>query len=465
MISQSFRQSVSVIGAVLLGFVGFSGGLESRAAERWPGDVPSHRLSDTHSDVTREEPVASPLREPGRLQTPESTAEASFRMTDRGAKSAFPRVPGILLSKLADAAIPAVPDTNTRPTNDAAGHALPPIDVDPSTIAPPAGEIMELGGACTACESCGSRDRCDACDSRGATCDSCEGSGLACRCPRWQRENGWFQNTNVFIAGDGWKNIFDDDDNNNFGFRSGFNMGIGLPGQRGVRGQVGMSYGAYDFHGREGLLSKDDPIEQQVFATAGLFKRSNIACDERIAWGAVYDLMLGEDTGERADRLKLAQLRGYFGYALNERNEIGTWMAFRLMDDYAIRQRVGVNVTDQVNLFWHRNWKLGGDTTAYVGLADDPGDVVLGLSGRVPLNRHVALFGNVHYIVPSTTGGDVHPSIGTDDIFSQEAWNISFGIMFYRGGNAISPNVSGVRGLPLLPVADNATFSYQADML
>ncbi len=458
MTSYSFRHSAKVLGAILLGVVSLSWSIESRGEERWPGDVRSHRLSDT------KRPGAKKTEEPGRLQEPKVIAEAAFRLTDRGAEAAFPRVPGILLSKLADAAIPALPDELNGKTMEKPIHALPPIDVDPNTITPPADAIATLGGACAACETCGSRDRCVACDAR-STCDTCGGSGLACDCRYRQNNDGWFQNTTVFLAGDAWKNIFDDDDNNNFGFRTGFNMGVGLPGDRGVRGQVGISYGAYDFHGRESLLSSDDPIEQQVFATAGLFKRSSIDSGDRIAWGAVYDVMASEDAGERADRLKLAQLRGYLGYALNERNEIGTWLAFRLMDDYAPRQRVKVNVTDQVNLFWHRNWKLGGDTTAYVGWADDPGDVVIGLNGRVPLNNHVALFGNVHYIIPSTTGGDVHPSIGTDDIFSQEAWNVTFGIMFYRGGKAISPTVSGISGLPLLPVADNGTFSYQADML
>ena len=293
------------------------------------------------------------------------------------------------------------------------------------------------------------------------SCDNCGGrGGLDCNACG-QR---WFDNTEAFIAGDGWKNIFDDDDNNNFGFRTGVNLGIALPGPSAVRGQTGASYGGYDFHGRESLLSRDDPIEQQIFVTAGLYKRSDVARGDSLAWGVVYDVMDSRAAGERADRLRLAQLRSYVGWAISERNEVGIWSAFRLMNDYAIAQRVRVNTTDQVNAFWHRNWCFGGDTVGYVGWADDPGSVVIGLTARAPLNHRFALLGNVQYIVPSTTGGDIHPTLGTDDIFNQEAWNVSFGLVFYPGAKAAPTNVSGYQGLPLLPVADNGSFTFQAPL-
>jgi len=443
MTNYHFRRVTNFVWAALAVALSVGPALDLHADDKWPDDVKSHRLSDTKQN------------------SDSATAKtAGYRMTDRRVDVAFPRVPGVLLAELADAAIPAT----SEKTTPAAPRALPPIGADLDAIATPTAGLSELGGACTACETCGSQDTCLGCSTK-VDCDSCDGNDLTCECRYRPEQEGWFQNTCVFIAGDGWKNIFDDDDNNNFGFRTGFNMGVNLPGQRAVRGQVGLSYGAYDLHGREGLLSRDDPIEQQVFGTAGVFKRSMVACGDRLAWGAVYDVMASESAGERADSLRLSQLRGYVGYAINERNEVGTWMAFRLMKDYAERQRVRVDTTDQANVFWHHTWKLGGDTTAYAGWADDPANVVVGLSGRVPLNNHAALFANVHYMIPSTTGGDVHPTIGTDDIFSQEAWNVSFGIMFYRGGKAVSRDVSGSFGMPLLPVADNATFSYQADML
>jgi len=425
-----------------------------RAADSWPDSGPSRRLTDN---------------EPS--QGAASARSANFRMTDRGHKSAYPRVPGVLLSELTDAALPSsAAGTTAKPNKDPTAvsarspRALPPVGVDPNSIAAPDGGGAELAGTCPACKTCGSLDANPA-QEQSKSCDSCTKMGSAGVCLGPPDHEGWFQNSIVFIAGDGWKNIFDDDDNNNFGLRTGFNMGIDLPGRRALRGQFGMSYGAYDFHGREGILSRDDPIEQQVFATAGVYKPSMVECGDPLAWGIVYDAMYSLHAGERADAITLGQLRGYVGFAVNERNEFGTWVASRMMRDFAPHQRVQVNATDQINLFWHHTWQLGGDTTAYVGWADDPGNVTLGLSGRVPLNNHVALFGNVHYIIPSTTGGDVHPVLRTDDVFNQESWNVSFGIVLYRGRKAVSRTVSGTFGLPLLPVADNGSFSFQADML
>jgi hypothetical protein len=293
------------------------------------------------------------------------------------------------------------------------------------------------------------------------SCIACDTPGAATCAPCPER---LIDNTLVFVAGDGWKNIFDDDDNNNFGGRAGFNTAVAVPGPWKLRWQYGMSYGAYDFHGREGLLARDDPIQQQVFGTAGLYKRSDILAGDDLSWGVVYDLMWSDETGERNDDIMLAQLRSSFGVALNSSNEVGVWTAFRLMNDYAEQQFMTVNVTDQANVFWRRHWKYGGMTMLSVGWADDPGETVIGLRGETPLNDRLSLFGNVHYIIPSTTGGDLHPTLPVDDVFIQESWNVSFGLVFHFGPKGRATSVSGDAGLPLLPVADNGSFVFQAPL-
>ena len=74
------------------------------------------------------------------------------------------------------------------------------------------------------------------------------------------------------------------------------------------------------------------------------------------------------------------------------------------------------------------------------------------------MNRHLALYGNVNYILPGTTGGDTSPN-SVDNSYAEEAWNVSIGVVFYPGAKARSRSVSGPAGLPLLPVADNGTFA------
>ncbi len=287
----------------------------------------------------------------------------------------------------------------------------------------------------------------------GTCCNDCSASGCGCGCV-----GTWHDNTSAFFAGDGWNSIADDDDNNNFGFRLGFNSGFAL-GDSTLRGQFGLSYGAYDFHGRE---SSDTPeaasIEEQIFLTGGVYKRSDVCCGDYLSYGLVYDAMITDNTGERAASIEIGQVRGVVGYALNEASEVGMWAAFRIDNDRVAG--IPYRAMDQVNFFWHYNWIYGADTTAYLGWSDDPGMLVLGLNGQAPLSSSTALFGNVVYNLPSTGGGDAR--VGVDDAFNQETWNVTFGLVYYFGGKAVSRNVSGNAGLPLLPVADNGTFMLQA---
>ena len=112
-----------------------------------------------------------------------------------------------------------------------------------------------------------------------------------------------------------------------------------------------------------------------------------------------------------------------------------------------------VRAQDQVNGFWHHNWAFGGDTTFYTGWADDPGTWTFGGFGQVPLNDNVALFGSTNYVISGESNsilGQIH-----------ETWNVSIGLVYYFGGKASNPSVSGYQGLPLLPVADNGTFAIQ----
>src|SRR5262249_51980753 len=61
-----------------------------------------------------------------------------------------------------------------------------------------------------------------------------------------------------------------------FGAVGGFNTGFSLLGDSDVRGQIGASYGVYDFMGRIGLVPSPVPTENQTFITTGLYKRGDI---------------------------------------------------------------------------------------------------------------------------------------------------------------------------------------------
>lgn len=269
-------------------------------------------------------------------------------------------------------------------------------------------------------------------------------------------------NSEFFFAGDGWKTKGDDDDNNNFGFRTGFNTSIGL-GRLPARFQVGSSIGGYDFSGRED--GREQSSEVQLFLTTGFYRRSNVCCGKRISAGFVWDYMHDNAWGEEGSYVDLHQFRSQLGYAINECTEIGAWGAFRVGEDHFNSDNIGpgaiVTAMSQANIYLKRNWEFGGDTMIYVGGAEEPGELVLGFNGRVPLSCRVAAFGGVHYAIPSTTAGDAIPN-NVGNSYSEETWAVTFGFVYYPGAKARSETVSGPSSLPLMPVADNATFMTRA---
>jgi hypothetical protein len=66
------------------------------------------------------------------------------------------------------------------------------------------------------------------------------------------------------------------------------------------------------------------------------------------------------------------------------------------------------------------------------------------------LSDYTALYGLFTFSFPSSETG----VIGS----LEEEWAFGAGLVYYLGGKAVSPTVSGRKGLPLLPVANNGTF-------
>jgi hypothetical protein len=177
------------------------------------------------------------------------------------------------------------------------------------------------------------------------------------------------------------------------------------------------------------------------------------------SYGVVYDFLYTDNFGEEADEIQLSQLRAQRGLSVTPVDELGVWGAARLSKDTAESLGGGVEVwpIDQLNLYWRRWWQLGGETMFYFGFATEPGDLVFGLRGDVPLGEFTSAYGSLAYLLPSTSGGDVLPN-GVDNSFAEETWNVSFGLALYTHPLTRRPR----RFLPLLPVADNGTFAIRA---
>ena len=275
----------------------------------------------------------------------------------------------------------------------------------------------------------------------------------------------WRDNTVFWFGGDAFKSFGDIATpaapdplalHSNFGLVTGMNTGFGLGDSR-VRGQAGASYGAYDLKGRSttGGLSSDDSLEQQVFVTVGLYKRSDVCDGDNLSWAVAWDEFVGHQWGWQTNELHLSQVRYLAGVAVNDWNEIGFWGTFQTTDDEIALTPGGatrVHAMNQFNSYLRHNWEFGATTMAYVGVLDnaDIGDWVFGLLGESPMSNRAALYGNFTYVTPSSATGLVGAA--------EDTWNVSAGLVLYVGGKAVQPDVSGRQGLPLLPVANNGSF-------
>jgi hypothetical protein len=275
-------------------------------------------------------------------------------------------------------------------------------------------------------------------------------------------------NTVIFAGADLFKSIGDRLTNINggtgsltdsFGLVTGFNTGFGV-GESPFRGQVGASYGVYDLRGRIRLVPQATSPEEQQFSTTGIYKRGDMAnAGDPFSFGVVVDQLHFNNWGINANEIDLGQLRGIVGYALNGWAEIGAWGATPLWDDNAAITTAGVpgvrrevRAANQLNGYVRGNSAFGGSLMLYAG-AFDRADIQawqFGATGDVPLSNYFGVYGNFNYAVPSAGAGP--------NGSGEEQYNVACGLTYFIGGKAVSPSVTGQRGLPLLDVANNGSF-------
>lgn len=181
-------------------------------------------------------------------------------------------------------------------------------------------------------------------------------------------------------------------------------------------------------------------------------------CD-RVSYGAVLDVFTTDNWGVNANSINLGQVRYMAGYALSDKFEIGGFGSAHLWDDQAAVTVAGapgvqrtVRAANSLNGYLRGNTAFGGQLMAYTG-GFDGADIQgwqFGLAGEAPLSNWFSLYSNFNYAVPSANSG----ATGS----GEEQFNIQFGLAYYLGGKAVSPSVTGQKGLPLFDVANNSSF-------
>ncbi len=285
---------------------------------------------------------------------------------------------------------------------------------------------------------------------------NCDGLGHSdCPCGHCDDKTGLLDHLSLFLGLEGAKQPQDYGVNAHFGGRFAADIGVPLVEEIGLGLQVGTSVNYTDNAVQVLERFGEATGRFQNYTTVGVFQRQ----DSGLVWGGAVDY-LHQTYYDSAD---LVQFRGRVGWQVTENTEVGFLGAF---SDDSDRNRVaGVPVTltplSQGSVYFNQRWESQAETMIWLGIAESHGErnlafeallmdprnppagerLVFGAEIHVPLNDHMALFGQGNFILPADSG--------TVDSF--------LGIAVYPFGGAKESRRS--RYAPLLPVANSTTFS------
>lgn len=260
---------------------------------------------------------------------------------------------------------------------------------------------------------------------------------------------GYLGSLEMFSSVDAFKGPMDvAGANGNFGLGLGLNFTIPVFRRAGIGFQAGANVIMSDFHG---TLFTNSGIRTQNFTSVGLFQRIPQESGS-VNWGFTYDWLFDD----YYDKFNFGQFRVKLGWEMNRWNEIGIWTSIREHGDSGLIDLtnfgggfvpVNFKPVDQGNLYWRHTWLNEASLTARLGISEEPGEMIFGGDGKIPISPRLAVTGSFSYILPSARGG--LPGL------SEELWNVSVGVEFVPGKIRRG---SDARFTPVLPVADNGSF-------
>ncbi len=259
----------------------------------------------------------------------------------------------------------------------------------------------------------------------------------------------WTDSLEFFAGLDGSKQPQDFGVNAQFGGRFHVNAAMPIAPERGLGFQVGTAVSQTHHAVAVTNAIEGSTRRTQSFTTVGIFQRT----ESGWTWGLVDDFLYQEDY----DATTLMQLRGRVGYDLNGRDEVGVFGMAPVLGSDAnwAGNAVQLRPLAQGSLFWRHDWEFGGQTTGWLGIAEQHGQAnaalgdradtglvpVFGADLHLPLNDRWAVYGEANFVTPSDTG--------TVDAF--------LGFAYYPGGGAVLWRKQPFS--PVLPVAGSPTMS------
>jgi hypothetical protein len=230
-----------------------------------------------------------------------------------------------------------------------------------------------------------------------------------------------------------------------FGFHYGLNWGTPVPiGSLG--GQIGVELVHSNFSGGEFT----DATRNQVFATAGLFRR--------VDWGLQGGLVVDYMRDDWYLELDLMQLRGELSWVFPNCHELGVWFTASTKDHstQAIvfesddnRQTIAetYETNDLFAFFYRRRLQhLGGEGRVFAGFSGKS-DGLIGADLRLPISHRLALETEFIYLIPEERVDSLD--------HRDENWNVGISLVWHPGPPAVGCH-SYYR--PLFNVANNGNF-------
>jgi len=263
----------------------------------------------------------------------------------------------------------------------------------------------------------------------------------------------WLSELSLFGGVHGFKTPTDFGRNGNFGFHEGCSFGGALGDPFGLGYQVGIQAVHSNFEGNQtlatstGVAQFDHSSRNQVFFTAGLFRR---ALNGGLQGGTVVDYVR-DSYFASAD---LTQIRSETSLVIPGHGELGFWGAYGVGKDHVearLNPQTVLNYVlgprDMYAIFYRRYFSGGGQGRVWAGLSG-MGDAVLGGEISVPIGTSWALENNFTYLLPKRSAA----SGGQQD----ESWAVAIRLVWYPGQAAWSVRQGAY--FPLFGVADNSVF-------
>jgi hypothetical protein len=260
------------------------------------------------------------------------------------------------------------------------------------------------------------------------------------RWPKWQE-------VEAFAGVQGFKDPYSHyptRDSGNFGFNQGFNIGAKVP-YAALGYQFGYRITEDELSGD--ATSNDSNSFTQQFATAGLFHRQA----EGLNFGIVWDVL----SDERYTTMHYNQVRGELSIRDGGCHEIGVDVTVGLNSHDVLQQDpiletsmlTSFEASDQYLLFYRYHGECGGEGRFFAG-CNNNSDALVGADMNLPIGERFCVTSGFEYLIPS---GAPNGFAGS----SQEAWNISLGLVWHWDGQAHRCFDNCYR--PLFNVADNGS--------